>query len=119
MPKSHQAQSEWSPARLCNWASKIGPSTESLVHAILEDRPHPEQGFRSCIGILRLAREYGEARLDAACARAFAAHARSYRHVAAILKNGLDRIPTQPTDERDEDSPRPVHANIRGSTYYH
>jgi transposase len=118
MPKAHQAQSEWSPARLCTWASKTGPSTESLVRAILADRPHPEQGYRSCLGILRLAREYGPERLEAACARAFDANARSYRHVAAILKNGLDRIAAPPADGRDEDAPHPAHANVRGSTYY-
>ena len=120
MPKAHQKHAEWTPARLCNWASKIGPSTEALVAAILEDRPHPEQGYRSCLGILRLARQYGEARLEAACARAVAVRARSYRNVESILKCGLDRVPMRsPDDDRVEDRPRPTHENIRGRGYYH
>jgi len=119
MPKSHQKHAEWSPARLCSWASKIGPNTETLVQTILEDRPHPEQGYRSCLGILRLARHYGEARLEAACARAVTVRARSYRNVESILKNGLDRIPTRSSSDGGEDGPRPVHPNIRGRDYYH
>jgi hypothetical protein len=99
MPKAHQKHAEWTPARLSNWASKIGPSTECLMREILEDRPHPEQGYRSCLGILRLAPQYGDARLDAASTRAVAAHARSYRCVAGILKNGLDRIPMRSENE--------------------
>jgi transposase len=118
MPKSHRKHAEWSPARLCAWANTIGPNTETLVRAILEDRPHPEQGYRSCLGILRLARHYGEARLEAACIRAVAVRARSYRNVEAILKNGLDRIAMRVPDGGDE-SPRPTHENIRGRGYYH
>lgn len=121
MPKAHQKHAEWTPTRLCNWASKIGPQTEALVRAILENRPHPEQGYRSCLGILRLARQYGEPRLEAACARAMTVRARSYRNVESILKNGLDRIPVRSTTETSEDvegGPRPSHENIRGRDYY-
>ncbi len=118
MPKSHQKHAEWTPARLTNWASKIGPSTEALVCAILEDRPHPEQGYRSCLGILRLARHYGEQRLEAACARAVTVRARSYRSVESILKNGLDRVPIESPETQREDAPRPAHENIRGREYY-
>jgi transposase len=71
----------------------IGPHTAALVEAILADRPHPEQGYRSCLGILRLAKRYDPARLEAACARAGSVAARSYRHVDAILKHGLDQVP--------------------------
>src|SRR5437016_10818294 len=91
MPKAHQRHLEWTPSRLINWARTIGPQTAALVEAILADRPHPEQGYRSCLGILRLAKRDGPARLEAACARAGAVEARSYRHVDSILKHGLDR----------------------------
>src|SRR3981081_4554533 len=79
-PKAHRAHLEWSPSRLIGWGATIGRHTEALVRALLESRPHPEQGYRSCLGILRLAKQPGPARLDAACARALAAGARSYRH---------------------------------------
>ena len=80
MPKSHRAHLEWSPSRFISWAAKIGESTERLVTAILEERPHPEMGYRSCLGILRLEKQYGADRLEKASARAFFARARSYRH---------------------------------------
>ena len=118
MPKAHRAHLEWSPTRLVHWAESVGPKTAELVAAILDDRPHPEQGYRSCLGILRLARQYGNARLEAACARAVPVRARSYRHVSSILKNGLDRepLPAAPSDE-----PRQLllaHENVRGGDYY-
>jgi transposase len=120
MPKAHRKHLEWTPTRLIAWGRTIGPETKALVEAILEDRPHPEQGYRSCLGILRLAKQYGPERLEAACDRARRVHARSYRHVASILKNGLDRI--APEDEASEDdAPRlPLeHSNVRGGDYYH
>jgi transposase len=117
MPSAHRAQAEWTPSRILAWAEKIGPSTRGLADAILADRPHPEQGFRSCLGILRLAKRYGDARLEAACARALSVRARSYRHVESILKHGLDRVV-------DGDGGAPsqeplVHDNVRGRDYYH
>jgi transposase len=115
MPKSHQKHLEWTPSRLIRWGTSIGPETGHLVEAILADRPHPEQGYRSCLGILRLARHYGSERLEAASARAVAVNARSYRDVASILKNGLDRVPFLVLRE---DGPRVVHENIRGREYY-
>ncbi len=116
MPKAHQQHLEWSPSRLIDWARTIGPQTAALVQAILADRPHPEQGYRSCLGILRLAKRYGPERLEAACARAGAVEARSYRHVDSILKHGLDRL------SRPEAAPQltltPVHEHVRGRDYY-
>jgi transposase len=88
MPSSHRKHLEWSPSRLIAWAAKVGPSTAALVEAIPADRPHPEQRYRSCLGIMRLARGYGAERLEAAAARA-----RSYKHLESILKHGLDRMP--------------------------
>jgi transposase/DNA replication protein DnaC len=92
MPKAHQRHLEWTPSRLTTWARTIGPQTAALVQAILADRPHPEQGYRSCLGLLRLGTRYGELRLEAACTRAVAVGARSYRHVDSMLKHGLDRL---------------------------
>jgi len=117
MPKAHQRHREWSPSRLVAWAASIGPQTAQLVRAILAARPHPEQGYRSCLGLFRLGRRHGAARLEAACARALAVGARSYRHVDAILKHGLDRCPLP------EAAPAPparaiIHDQVRGATYY-
>ena len=117
MPKAHQRHREWSPSRLIGWAQSVGPQTAVLVEAILASRPHPEQGYRSCLGILRLARREGASRLEAACARAVAVGARSYRHVAAILKHGLDRSPL-PESERSPTARPLVHEQLRGPSYY-
>ena len=93
----------------------IGVATSQLVEAILRERPHPEHGYRSCLGILRLAKRYGEVRLEAACARAMRVGARSFRHVDSILKNGLDHVVLvdAPTIESPLD-----HENVRGGAYY-
>jgi transposase len=117
MPLAHRQHMEWSPSRLVNWAGTIGSQTRALVSAILAERPHPEQGYRSCLGVLRLAKRYGDARLEAACARAMAAGARSFRHVDSILKHGLDRIPVRTTAVANP-SPVPTHENVRGPNYY-
>jgi transposase len=117
MPKAHREHLEWSPSRLIDWAQTIGPQTAALVEAILADRPHPEQGYRSCLGILRLAKGYGVERLEAACARAGAARARSYRHVDAILKHGLDRLPLA-LEAHPQLTLVPAHEHLRGPEYY-
>jgi transposase len=116
MPEAHRKHMEWSPGRILDWAATIGPETARLAEAILTDRRHPEQGYRSCLGILRLGKTYDHARLERACARAFAAGARSYGSVASILKNGLDHapLPTAPAA-----GPKPSdHENVRGQDYY-
>jgi transposase len=117
MPKAHQAHAEWTPSRLQQWAAAIGPETAKLVEAILTERRHPEQGYRSCLGILRLCKRYGRDRLEAACARAVAVRARSYRHVDSILRSGLDRIPLKTAAPADAPLPL-LHANVRGRGYY-
>lgn len=115
MPKPHQQYLEWTPQRLIRWASKNGPSTARLIEAILTSRPHPQQGFRSCLGIMNLAKTYGKDRLDAACHRALAIGGRTYRSVQSILKNGLDRQPVSVSVPE----PQPLfHENLRGSNYY-
>jgi len=116
MPLAHQRHLEWTPSRLITWARTIGPQTAALVQAILADRPHPEQGYRSCLGLLRLSKRDGEDRLEAACARAVAVGARSYRHVDSMLKHGLDRLAVP-----EASLPltlTPVHAHLRGPAYY-
>lgn len=118
MPVAHRKHMEWSPSRIINWAATIGPGTRALVEAILADRPHPEMGYRSCLGILRLGKRYGDVRLEAACARASAAGARSYRHVDSILKHGLDRVPLAETEPAHPPSTTESHENVRGPNYY-
>jgi transposase len=118
MPSAHRQHRDWSPSRLIAWAAKVGPSTAALIEAILADRPHPEQGYRSCLGIMRLARGYGAERLEAAPARALAARARSSKHVESILKHGLDRLPARPTAPSST-TPPAAHEHIRGKDYYH
>jgi transposase len=115
MPKSHREYLKWTPERLLNWAAKTGPSVAELAQLIMESRAHPQQGFRSILGILRLSKQYGQERLEAACKRALAINAKSYKSVKSILKNGLDQ---RPLIKRETDS-RPVkHPNIRGAQYY-
>jgi len=116
MPASHRQWAEWSPERFIRWAEKIGPQTVCLIRAVLSSRPHPQQGYRSALGILRLSKSYGHARLEAACHRANRIGGTSYKSVASILKHGLDqRAPVI----ADQEQPSVIHANIRGSQYYY
>ncbi len=114
MPKSHREQAEWTPSRFIRWAEKTGPQAAALVTHILETRRHPEQGYRSCMGILRLSKRYETERLEAACGRSLRAGGCSYRSVEEILKNGLDRLEEPPDPQR-----LPLeHENVRGADYY-
>jgi transposase len=115
MPSSHRRYADWTPERLRRQAGEIGHYTAALVEIILQERAHPEQGFRASIGILRLAKAFGCERLEAACGRALEIGARSYSSVNSILKNNLDRRrPDTPAD-----GPAIAHDNIRGPTYFH
>ncbi|GFP43557.1 hypothetical protein HKBW3C_02687 [Candidatus Hakubella thermalkaliphila] len=115
MPKAHQKYLEWSPSRIINWAGKIGPETARLVEAILAKKPHPEQGYRACLGLIRLSKAYSQKRLEAASRRALEAGALSYRSVKQILKNNLDTLSL-----KEEQKLPPIdHDNIRGPDYYH
>ena len=116
MPSAHRRHMEWTPTRLLREAEAIGPSTIALVERILAAKPHPEQGFRACLGILRLVRGYGPERLEAACQRGMDIGARTYGSVQSILRNGLDRA-YRPKPVPDE--PPIQHENVRGSDYYH
>ncbi len=119
MPSSHRRYANWTPERIGRMAAANGPNTEALVAHIMRNRPHPEQGFRSCIGILRLARTHGGDRLEAACERALDIGAHSYSSVASILKNNLDHRKPDKATAGDGDHPAIDHANIRGSGYFH
>jgi transposase len=116
MPSAHRRHADWTPARLLQEAAKIGPAAIALFEAILAAKPHPEQGFRSCLGILRLAKTYGAQRLEAACRRGNDIGSRSYGSIASILQHGLDRAAAQ--DSVPQRTPV-RHANIRGQGYYH
>jgi len=115
MPKAHQKHLQWTPSRIINWAGKTGPYTQHLVTEIMQRRPHPEQGFRACLGVMRLAKRYSPQRLENACARAVSIGAYTYRSVESILKKELDRQPLQPSAQAGS----VVHRNIRGPHYYH
>lgn len=118
MPSSHRRYASWTLDRIRREAVASGPNSEALVEIILRARPHPEQGFRSCIGILRLAKSFGPERLEAACERALEIGAHSYSSVSSILKNNLDRRPsTKGTANADQAAID--HGNIRGSGYFH
>jgi transposase len=117
MPKAHQHHLEWTPGRFLNWAQTIGPATCRLVHHLLEHRAHPEQGYRSCLGLLQLAKRYSAPRLEVACQKAISLGAFTRRSVASILAHGLDQTEA-PASPRDSQPPL-FHDNLRGPTYYH
>jgi transposase len=117
MPAAHRAHLEWTPMRFRDWASDIGPTTRELVDHLLTDRPHPEMGYRSCLGLLSLARRYGHARLEAACRRALAIGSPTRKSVLSILQGGLDSQPL-PTASAQADWIGPDHDNLRGAAYY-
>jgi transposase len=117
MPPSHRAHLEWTPERLIHWAGTVSAATAALVEKILASRPHPEHAYRACLGIMALARRYGNDRLDAACARALATGAISYTSVKSILAENLDRLPL-PASKASPAQPSPEHDNLRGPGYY-
>lgn len=115
MPAAHQAHAGWTPAKLLAWATKIGPHTAILVERLLLEKKHPEQAYRAGLGLMRVARENGSARMEAACARATELGSHQYKSVASILKKGLDK---QPLPVKQVALPLPNHANVRGPMYY-
>lgn len=119
MPASHRKYREESVADLAAWAARVGPCTHALVRAILDERRHPEHGFRSCRGLKTLTKRYTPERIEAACERALVAGARSYRNVESILRHGLDQQPLVETAASGDAPPPLDHENIRGPDYYH
>lgn len=115
LPKAHQRHREWTPGRLLNWALSIGPATRDVVRWQLARKPHPEQGYRSCLGLLSLSRRYDKARLNAACLRALKAGSPTTHSIQSILRQGLDQIQESPSKM----AALPEHDNLRGPRYYH
>lgn len=113
-PKSHRDYGDWPPSRIISWAGSIGASMQQVVEHILSSRPHPEQGYRSCLALLRSAKKYGPARTEAACARALAIGSPSRKSVEMILKRGLDQV----APEAPAVGSIGNHENIRGGDYY-
>jgi transposase len=117
MPPQHRNFAEWTPERIESWAAKVGPSVKSMVAGIMSSRAHPEQGFRSCFGLLRMSRQYGAERLEKACSRAVRVKAFSYKSVKSILENGLDN--ESPLDGSSlPQRTAGYHENVRGASYY-
>lgn len=114
MPSAHRRYADWSPERFQRWGADIGPNTEGLIIAILANRPHPEQGFRTCLGVLRLYRDLEKTRAESVSARAVAVGALNYKSVASIISHKLDLEPSSASD-----SSVLSHANVRGRTYFH
>jgi transposase len=112
-PRSHRAHLEWTPSRMVHWAETIGPNTARLFERIMNDKPHPEMGYRGCLGIIRLAEKYS-ARVEAASERALLSGACRYKSVESILRNSLDQVPPSAPPP----SSTPPHDNIRGSEYF-
>ena len=115
MPTAHREYAAWTPARLIEWAAKTGPATSRLIERIMAERTHPQQGFRACLGILRLGKRYGGSRLEAACMRSLMLGATSYRSLESILRRGLD---SAPHPGRPDPAPVIAHENVRGPKYY-
>jgi transposase len=117
MPKAHRKHMEWTPGRFLNWATQIGIATTRLVKHLLECKPHPEQGYRSCLGLLNLSKRYGNIRLEKACERAWQLGAKTRRSVDSILSHNLEEQPTQ-NEKTKKSSPSIQHENLRGKNHY-
>jgi transposase len=115
MPSAHRRYAEWTPERFRSWGASVGANTEGLIIAILASRPHPEQGFRTCIGILSLFKELEKTRAEAVAARAIAYRAFTYKSIASIIANKLDRV----TEPAAENQAVMNHDNLRGAGYFH
>jgi transposase len=116
-PKAHRVNHDWPPERLIAWAGKVGTATAAVVERMLRERPHPEQGYRAVLGVLRLSKQYGPERLERACSRALRWQACTYRSIATCLKNGMDNQEDLVVTPKPAPSPVP-HDNIRGPAYY-
>jgi len=117
MPKGHREMAEWTPERMVRWAASVGMHTSKLIDALIERKQHPQQAFRAAAGIIRLGKQYGNNRVEAACRRAYSTNAISYSSVDSILKHRLDELPL-PQDTQPSSLPL-FHDNVRGPEYYH
>lgn len=114
-PKAHQQYLEWTPSRLLSWADAVGPSTADLFRQILAAKPHPEMGYRSCLGLVRLGGKHTTARLEAAAARALHFGAYSFHSVESILEHHLEN---QPLNFPQTPPTAILHDNLRGAAYF-
>lgn len=114
MPAAHRAHKDWSPQRLVHWGQRIGVATGEVVTRLLAEHRHPEHGYRACLGLLSLAKRYGNDRLEMACEKTLALGSHRYRHVAETLRHHRDRV----TDDPQSDWVSPPHANVRGPGQY-
>jgi hypothetical protein len=115
MPKGHREHAKWTPERITRWVGKAGEAAAEVAEKILASRAHPEQGYRACLGLIRLGEQYGPDRLEAACLRALALQSPSYKSVQVILQQSLDR---EPLPEKPPATPAIAHENVRGADYY-
>ncbi len=115
LASTHQFVSEWTPQRFIDWAASIDVNVEELVCRILEQKQHPEQAYKSCMGVLSFQKKVGKERLSNACKRALEYNISNYRIIQKILENGLDSIVEE---EKSEEHTLPEHQNIRGNNYY-
>jgi transposase len=119
MPVSHREHLKWTPSRIVEWAKKTGECAALVVMRVMEERQYPEQGYRACLGILRLGKTYGADRLEAACKRALVISSPSYKTIKSILEKGMDKQPLPGSENDSKQTTMPVHENIRGPEYYH
>ena len=117
-PKSHRAHLQWTPSRMVHWAQTIGPHTARVFERIMDAQPHPESGYRGCLGIIRLSKQYSPQRVEAACERALLTGACRFKSIESILKTSLDKIPVDSPATPKPSTSTPLHDNIRGSEYF-
>jgi transposase len=113
MPREHRQYLEWTPERIKKWGAKIGPHAKEFMDEVMAHRDHPEQGFRSCLGIIRLSKTYSPERVERACKRALELEAYNYRSVKSLLERNLENL--APAERKNV---VPLHDNIRGKDYY-
>jgi len=114
-PTSHQKYLEWTPERLMSWAGTIGLNCREAARQLMASRSIPEHGYRSCLGLIRLGKRFGNDRVDRACGKAIKLNIVGYRHIETMLQNGRDRIPLP---EEAPLRPEVAHDNVRGAMYY-
>jgi transposase len=117
-PASHRAHLEWTPSRLINWGKTVGPHTAAVVEHVIRSKPHPEQGYRSALGLLRLSDRFGAARLERACERAIVMRSASYRTVKTMLKMGMEAAPVFDQVQTQDPADNLGATNVRGRRYY-
>lgn len=116
MPESHKRYLKWTPSRILSWSQATGPACAKVAQTIMDSRPHPEQGFRSCLGIIRLAERYGKQRIETICQRAIALNLQSYKAIKNMVETNQDKLPLP--DDETNDLPIRSNTHVRGSRYY-